>query len=172
MNLREEIYFILTGGTIDSYYEGAKDTVTPNEHSVIPEFVKTLKLYNETQFTEVCMKDSRQLTEKDRKNILKAVDESSYKKIIITHGTYAMPDTARYLKANLKRNDQTIVLTGSMIPIKGFAPSDGTFSLGYSIAQVQTLKPGIYVCMNGRVFSPEEVLKVIQEGRFASIFDQ
>lgn len=118
------------------------------------------------------MKDSRQLTEAGRKEILKVIKESPHQKIIITHGTYTMPDTARYLKANLKRNDQTIILTGSMVPIKGFAPSDGTFNLGYAIAQVQTLKPGIYVCMNGRVFTPEEVLKLIQEGRFASIFSQ
>lgn len=77
------------------------------------------------------MKDSRQLGENDRKEILKAIEESPSNKIIITHGTYTMPDTARYLKANLKRNDQTIILTGSMIPIKGFSPSDGTFNLGY-----------------------------------------
>lgn len=118
------------------------------------------------------MKDSRQLTEGNRKEILKTVEESPHQKIIITHGTYTMPDTARYLKANLKRDDQTIIITGSLIPIKGFAPSDGTFNLGYALAQVQTLKLGVYVCMNGRVFTPEEVLKIIQEGRFASIFSQ
>lgn len=118
------------------------------------------------------MKDSRQLTKDDRKEILKRIEETPYKKIIITHGTYTMPDTARLLKANLKRNDQTIVLTGSMIPIKGFSPSDGTFNLGYSLAQAQKLEPGIYVCMNGKTFSPEEVMKTISEGRFSSIYNQ
>ncbi len=166
------IHFIFTGGTIDSYYESTQDTVVPNEHSVIPEFIKNLKLYDEITFTEVCMKDSRQLTEADRKEVARTIEESPFKKIIITHGTYTMPDTARYLKANLKRADQTIIITGSMTPIKGFAPSDATFNLGYALAQVQALKPGVYVCMNGRIFIPEEVIKILQEGRFTSIFNK
>lgn len=166
------IHLIITGGTIDSYYDGIKDTVVPSKHSTIPEFITNLKLYDETVFTEICMKDSRELNDEDRKNILKIVEESPHKKIIITHGTYAMPDTARYLKANVKSQDKTITLTGSLIPIKGFAPSDGTFNLGYTIAQVQVLSPGVYVCMNGKVFSPEEVIKVLQEGRFSSIFNK
>lgn len=105
------------------------------------------------------MKDSRELTTGDIKNICKTIEKSTTKKIIITHGTYTMPDTAKYLKANLKRKDQTIISAGSMIPLTGFAPSDAGFNLGYAIARVQTLKPGIYVCMNGRVFSSNEVVK-------------
>ena len=166
------IHFVITGGTIDSYYEGTKDTVISNEHSIIPEFIKSVKLYNDSIFTEVCMKDSRELNENDRKELLKTIEESPSSKIIITHGTYTMPDSARYLKANLKRNDQTIVMTGSMIPIKGFSPSDGTFNLGFALAEVQSLEPKIYVCMNGKVFNPEEVMKIISEGRFSSIYNQ
>lgn len=166
------VLFILTGGTIDSYYEGAKDTVIPNEHSVIPEFISSLKLYEQTDFTEVCMKDSRDINEADRREILKAVEESPFKKIIITHGTYTMPDTARYLKANLKRDNQTIILTASMIPIKGFAPSDGSFNLGFALAQVEILSAGIYVAIHGRIFQPEEIIKLISEGRFISIFQK
>lgn len=171
-NSKNGIHFIFTGGTIDSYWDGIADTAVPCEHSVIPEFIKSLKLYFESHFTEVCMKDSRHLDGHDRKKILDTVEKSFSTKIIITHGTYTVPDTARYLKANLKRNDQTIVLTSSMIPIRGFSPSDGPFNLGYAIAQVQILKSGIYVCMNGRVFTPEEVVKVINEGRFVSIFNR
>lgn len=166
------IHFILTGGTIDSYYDGTKDTVVPNKHSVIPEFIKSLRLYVETQFTEVCMKDSRALNQDDRNEVLKAIEESPSQKIIITHGTYTMPDTARFLKANQKRKDQIVILIGSLIPIKGFSPSDGPLNLGYSIAQLENLEPGIYVCMNCKTFSPEEVLKIISEGRFASIFNK
>ncbi len=172
MQSSSSIHFILTGGTIDSFYDGTKDTAVPNEHSVIPEFIKSLKLYNTAEFTEVCMKDSRQLTQGDRNQILKAIEGSPANKIIITHGTYTMPDTARFIKVNLKRSDQTIIFTASMIPIRGFSPSDGPFNLGYSLAQVQKLESGIYVCMNGRVFKPEEVVKIIQEGRFASVFNK
>ncbi len=168
----ETIHFILTGGTIDSYWDGIADTAIPLEHSVVPEFIRSLKLYNPTGFTEVCMKDSRKINEIDRQSVLATVEQSNYTKIIITHGTYTIPDTARFLKANLKRTDQTIVLTSSMIPIRGFAPSDGPFNLGYAVGQVQMLKPGIYVAMNGKVFIPEDVVKAIQEGRFISVFNK
>lgn len=166
------IHFILTGGTVDSYYEGSKDTVLPNEHSVIPEFIKSLKLYEQIEFNEICMKDSREINQQDRQEILKTIEESPYQKIIITHGTYTMPDSTRYLKANLKRDDQTIVFTASMAPVKGFAPSDGPFNLGFALAQVEILPPGVYVAINGKVFQSEEIIKLIGEGRFASIFQK
>lgn len=168
----DSIHFIITGGTIDSYYDGTKDAVVPNERSVIPEFINSLRLYKESSFSEICMKDSREFAQTDLNQILKAVEESPKQKIIITHGTYTMPDTARYLKANLKRNDQIILLTGSLIPIKGFSPSDGPLSLGYAIAKLEELKPGIYVCMNCKTFNPEEVIKIISEGRFSSILNK
>lgn len=164
------IHYILTGGTIDSYYDGSKDTAVPNKESIIPRFIESLKLYSENLFTGVCMKDSRDLNEEDRQKILQTIENSPHTKIIVTHGTYTMPDTARFLKTHLKRNDQTIIITGSMIPINGFSPSDGPFHLGYAVAQLENLPPGVYVCMNGKVFAPEEVVKIIKEGRFSSMF--
>ncbi len=168
------INIVITGGTIDSLWNGAQDTVVVSEHSILPEYFqelgRNLKFYEELKFTEVCMKDSRAITEEDRKDVLKAIEESVADKIIITHGTYTMPDTARYLKDHLNRTDQVIALTGSMVPIKGFDFSDGPFNLGYAIAQLQKLEPGVYVCMNAKVFTPEEVAKNIDEGKFFSIF--
>lgn len=166
------IHFVITGGTIDSYYDGSKDTAVPNKESVIPSFIKTLKLYHNAEFTTVCMKDSRELKREDLEAVLKTVEESAHQKIIITHGTYTMPDTARFLKGNLKRNDQTIILTGSAIPIQGFSPSDGPFNIGYSVAKLEHLEAGVYVAINGVVFSPEEVMKVMSEARFTSIFNK
>lgn len=93
-----KINIILTGGTIDSIWNAQKDTATPSEHSSLPEYFKQLKLYKEIIFTEVCMKDSREITAEDVKLIYTAVENSSSNKIIITHGTYTMPDTARYIK--------------------------------------------------------------------------
>ena len=166
------IHFILTGGTIDSYYDGTQDTAVPNEESVIPKFVQSLRLYQKTEFTTICMKDSRSLNEQDRENVVRAIEDSKSNHIIITHGTYTMPDTARYIKANLKRKDQVIILTGSMIPIQGFSPSDGPFNLGYSIGELAHLEAGVFVCMNGRTFVPDEVMKLLNEGRFASVFNK
>lgn len=169
------IHIIITGGTVDSVWNGAQDTVVVSEHSILPEYFaelgRNLKFFEELKFSEVCMKDSRALNEEDRKNILKAIEESQASRIIITHGTYTMPDTAKYLKINLKRKDQVIILTGSMVPIKGFDFSDGPFNLGYAFAQVKKQEPGIYVCMNATVFTPDEVAKNIAEGKFYSVFE-
>ena len=169
---KSTIHFIITGGTIDSYYEGTKDTVIPLAHSAIPAFVKSLRLYQNVEFTEICMKDSRSMTKKDIQKVINAIQKSPHKKIIVTHGTYTMPDTARFLKAKLKRDDQTIIFTGAMIPLVGFAPSDAPFNLGYSLAQLEHLPSGIYVAMNGRIFSPEEVAKLLSTGRFVSVFGE
>jgi L-asparaginase len=166
------IHFIMTGGTIDSYWDRSKDTVTPHKESIIPQYIKTLEIYENLEFTEICMKDSRHLTTKDLRAIVETVEKSPHKRIIITHGTYTMPDTARMLKAKLKRRDQVIIFTGSLVPLTGFAPSDAPFHLGFAIAKSQDLKPGIYVCMNGRVLQPDEVFKYLYDARFLSIFGE
>ena len=169
---KSEIHFVITGGTIDSYYDGSKDTVVVNKKSVIPKFIGDLRLYQKSTFTEACMKDSRDLTRDDLKNILQVVEKSSGEKIIITHGTYTMSDTARYLEANLENNNRTIIITGSFIPLNGFSFSDGPFQLGYSLAKLQDLDKGIYICMNGQVLSANEAMKVSKEGVFSSIFGE
>lgn len=176
MKSLQKIHFIITGGTIDSVWDGSKDTVVVSKHSVMPEYFsqlcRNLKFPEEIIFTELCMKDSRAITEEDRKNIVKVIEESDSKKIIVTHGTYTMPDTARFLEKHLKRKDQVVVLIGSMVPISGFDFSDGPFNLGYAIANAQKLSPGVYVCMNAQVFSAQEVAKNIAEGKFYSVFQE
>ncbi|MBI5392854.1 asparaginase [Candidatus Woesearchaeota archaeon] len=169
---KPSIHLILTGGTIDSYWNGIIDTAVPLKESCIPQFIQLLKLYEEVLYTTICMKDSRQLEQTDRKKILAALEKGKCKKIIITHGTYTMPDTAKYLQANLQQKDQTIILTGSIIPLTGFSPSDAPFNLGFSFAKVQELAAGVYISMNGRIFTPNEIIKLLSEGRFASVFGE
>lgn len=170
--MKRGIHVIITGGTLDSYYDVTKDTVVPSKASCLPEFLKGLKLHQGIKFTRACMKDSRNLMQRDLNAILRAVEKSPFNKIVITHGTYTMADTAKFLKIRLKSTDKTIVVTGSLVPLVGFTPSDAPFNLGYAIAKAQDLPPGIYVCMNGYVFSPEEVMKQIYAGRFVSLFGE
>ncbi|MCL4338473.1 asparaginase domain-containing protein [Patescibacteria group bacterium] len=172
MQSNPSIHFMITGGTIDSYYDGTKDTAVPNDNSIIPRYIKSLKLYNQTEFTVICMKDSRAINKDDLHKLIREIEKSRHKHIIITHGTYTMPDTARFLEANLKRKDQTIILIAAMLPMTEFTMSDGPFNLGFAIAKAQELPHGIYVCMNGKSFSADEVVKVISEGRFASVFGE
>jgi len=170
--MKNTIHFIITGGTIDSHYDSTKDTAVPNKESVLPDYLKSLKLPDKHIFSHVCMKDSRDLSKTDVRKILKTIEQSKTKKIIITHGTYTMPDTAKYLQANLKNKNKTIILTGSMIPLVGFSPSDAGFHLGFSIAKIKELENGVYVCMNGQIFSPDEVVKQLKDGKFDSVFNK
>lgn len=167
--IKSEIEIVITGGTIDSYFDGTKDAIIPLKKSVIPNFIKGLKIDDHISFKQICMKDSRLLTGEDLKKILKSIEISKSKEIIITHGTYTMPHTARFLSANLKRKDQVIILTGSLVPLVGFSYSDAPFNLGYSLASVKALKPGIYVCMNGKIFNANKVEKNISKGKFISV---
>lgn len=168
MNNDNLVEVIITGGTIDSKWNGSKDTVEVRQESSLPEYFKGLKLYNEINFNTVCMKDSREVNDEDRNKIIKIIEESPAKKIIITHGTYTMPDTAKYLNSNMQIKDKTIILFGSFTPLQGFDMSDGGFNLGYAFSQALVLEPGIYVCMNGRTFNPEEVTKDTVQGKFYS----
>jgi L-asparaginase len=169
-NQKPQIEIIMTGGTIDSSWNGIKDTAVVNNHSIIPNYFKKLIVYPEIKFTEICMKDSREINQRDIQRILNAIEKSKSKHILITHGTYTMPDTAKFLEVNLKRKDQTIVFTGSMVPLEGVYPTDAGFNLGYAVSKSQELKPGIYICMNGDTFTPQEVVKNLGEGKFYSIF--
>ncbi len=82
---------------------------------------------------------------------------------MITHGTDTMVDTAGVLgDAGLAK---TIVLTGAMVPY-AFGSSDGLFNLGSALSFVQVLAPGVYVAMNGRYFSWDNVRKNREAGVF------
>ncbi len=168
----DTIHFIFAGGTIDSVWDPVKDTAVPAKNPETKSYLNHLskigKIYVKFKFTQVVMKDSRDLTRDDIKKIYNAVAKSPYKKIIITHGTYTMPDTARFIKNKLGKTDKTVILTGSLIPIQGFQRSDAPFNLGYSIAQLEYLKPGVYLCANAHVFDAEEVAKDMSKGKFYS----
>ena len=172
MNQGTKIHLLITGGTIDSFYNGIKDTVECLEHSVIPDYLKSIKMPFEIETTEICMKDSRQITNKDRESLLEKISNSKAENILITHGTYTLPDTARYLEANMERKDRKIILTGSMIPLPGFSPSDAGFNLGFAIASFQNIQSGVYVAMNGRLLKANEAIKLISEGKFDSVFNK
>ncbi len=163
----EKIHFIITGGTIDSHWDPIRDTAVANERSIIPEFVIRLNLPFPFDTTTVCMKDSREVNDEDRQRIIKTIEASNSHDFLITHGTYTMAETARFIKSHLKRKDVTIILTGSFVPFTDIIRSDGGFNMGFAIAQLQHLDPGVYIAMNAQVFEADEAEKVIHEGRFA-----
>lgn len=113
----------------------------------------------------VTLKDSRDINDEDRSKLAEAIKSTPHTNIVITHGTFTMKQTAQFLEQeNLA--DKKIVLTGSMIPITGFTTSDAGFNLGFAIASFPSIDSGIFLSMNGGIFSADEVNKNEELFRF------
>jgi L-asparaginase len=159
-----EVKIFTTGGTIDKVYFDAQSTYEVGEPQVVDilhEANVTLAWELETLFR----KDSLELTDEDRAVIVENVRQESCPRILITHGTDTMIETARVLQGI---EGKTIVLVGSLSPAR-FKRSDAEFNIGFALAAVQTLPPGVYIAMNGRIFTPDRVRKNREANRFEAI---
>ena len=148
------IYILTTGGTIDKVYFDKKSDYEVGD----PQADSVLKRANVTvSYTvkSLMRKDSIEMTDEDRRAICDAVKSVSSDKIVITHGTDTMIETAMMLAGIAGK---TIVMTGSMYPA-GFHDSDAVFNIGSALTAVQILPPGVYITMNGRVFNPAAARK-------------
>ena len=157
------IKFIITGGTIDDLeYELAKDA--PKKHkSLVPDLLKQAGVTLNYNVDELLQKDSRHINDEDRELVYKRCLECSEDKIVITHGTMTMPATAKYLgKKNIPK---TIVILGAMIPANK-EKSDALYNIGAALSAVQLLPHGVYIIMNGKIFSWDNVKKNIDKGIF------
>lgn len=159
------IRIIVTGGTFDKEYNEINGKLYfKNSH--VQNMLELGKSRLDLNIRTLMMIDSCNMTEEDRYIIAKNCEKADEKKIIITHGTDTMVETARVLAESVK--DKTIILTGAMIPYT-FGSSDGLFNLGSAIAFVQTLPVGIYIAMNGRYFKWDNVRKNKKIGEFEEI---
>ena len=160
------IQILITGGTFDkSYNHISGDLFFEKTH--IPEMLKRSKSRLNVEVKTLMMIDSLEMTESDINKIIKECEDSKSKRIVITHGTDTMVNTAG--KIAKKINDKTIVLTGAMIPYAFGSSSDGFFNLGSALSFVQTLETGIYIAMNGQYFNYNNVIKDKEKGYFKSL---
>ena len=168
--MNKGIHFIITGGTIDSVFNPARDMVVVNDSTTIAKYIEEV-IHPHFKISQeiVTMKDSREITDNIREEILRSIEKCHEDFVLITHGTYTMAKTAEYLAERIRNSSKRIVLTGSMLPLQGFAPSDAPFNLGFAIASVFLASPGVYLAMNGRLFGAGEVLKNVGEGRFEEV---
>ena len=164
MTLSMKIKIFAVGGTIDKVYFDKKSTyeVGPPNIAII---LRDLNLNFEYAIEPLLRKDSLDMTEADRQLIVSRVASDPHQQIIITHGTDTMIETAKQLE---KICGKVIVLTGAMEPAM-FKTSDAVFNIGCAVAAVQTLAPGVYITMNGRIFNPHRVRKDLETGRFEAI---
>ena len=159
------IRIFVTGGTFDKEYDEIKGQLYFN-HTHLPEILKLGRSTLPVDIETLMMIDSLHMSKYDRDVVVRNCSQCGEDKLIITHGTDTMVETAAAIfAANIQK---TIVLTGAMIPYK-FGSSDGLFNLGCALAFVQTLPFGVYITMNGRCFNWDKVRKNKETGFFEEI---
>ncbi|MCX7834350.1 MAG: asparaginase domain-containing protein [Ignavibacteria bacterium] len=158
-----KILFIQTGGTIDKDYprltKGYPFEIT---EPAVQRILENINPSFDFEILPLLQKDSLDLTEDDREEIYNACLNTEINKIIITHGTDTMIDTAKKL-AEIK--DKVIILTGAMRPER-FSNSDAGFNLGVAIGAANVLERGVYIAMNGQIFDCQKVVRDSETGRF------
>ena len=156
------IQILTTGGTIEGI-DYINDIGIVDSNISIKDFLTNANIGFDYTIENVFKKDSRSITDEDRELLVRKIKETNATKILITHGTFTMEDTAKHIgKLNLKK---TIVLVGSFI-LGSSADTDAPFNLGYAICSVQFLKPDVYVAMNGTIFHWENVTKNLETNKF------
>jgi len=155
-----------TGGTIDKVYFDAKSSYQVGDPQ-IAELLAEANVTTPYAVTPLLRKDSLEIDANDRALIVEQVSGAAESQVLITHGTDTMVETARAL---LGIEGKTVLLVGAMQPAR-LRVSDAFFNIGFALAAVQLLPPGIYVAMNGRIFNPLTTCKNVAESRFEQVVD-
>lgn len=159
------IKILITGGTIDTRYNELNGKSIFTESHLL-EMLHQARCRVNIKSETVMLKDSNDMTDSDREKMLQSCKNCSENKIVITHGTDTMTETAKVLGENI--GDKVIVLLGSMIPYS-FGSSDALFNLGCAISTVQILPKGVYITMNGKIFPYDNVRKNKEIGEFQNL---
>jgi L-asparaginase len=156
---------IATGGTFDKHYNELDGTLGFAE-SHLPQVIARTRMTIPVALETLPLLDSLDMQDQDRQRVLASCQAAPENAIVIIHGTDTMRETAGVLgAANLGK---TIVLTGAMIPYE-IANSDALFNLGVACGVAQTLPAGVYVAMNGKVFTWDNVTKNRAAGVFQAL---
>lgn len=159
------IRILVTGGTFDKEYDELSGSLFFKD-THIGEMLRLGRSRVEVTIRTVMMIDSLQMTDADRAIIVQNCAQSPEERIVITHGTDTMTETAVAIAAAVR--DKTIVLTGAMVPY-AFGSSDGLFNLGSALSFAQLLPPGVYLAMNGKCFPWDHVRKNRERGEFEEV---
>jgi len=162
------IRIFVTGGTFDKQYNELTGTLAFKD-THLAEMLRLGRSRVDVDIRTLMMIDSLDMTADDRALIVDHCRKAAETRILVTHGTDTMVDTARALAEALPpQAGKTVVLTGAMIPY-AFGSSDGLFNLGSALSFVQVLPPGVYIAMNGRYFPWDRVRKNRESGVFEAL---
>jgi L-asparaginase len=156
-----KIKFYAVGGTIDKVYFDRMSEYQVGE-SMLVDILTEANVTLDYEYDSLIHKDSLDMTDADRQMLFERVGSDIHQRIVVTHGTDTMIESAKKLQGI---ENKTVVLTGAMQPAK-FKSSDAEFNVGFAVAAVQTLPPGVYIAMNGRIFDPDKVRKHRELNRF------
>ncbi|MFC0677227.1 asparaginase domain-containing protein [Lysobacter korlensis] len=157
----EQLCIVTTGGTIDKIYFDDKSDFQVGEPQ-IGRILEELGVAFRYSVIPIIRKDSLHITDEDRELIRATIAAQDARHVLVTHGTDSMVQTAQVLST---LTDRTIVLTGALNPAR-FRGSDAEFNIGTAVGAVQSLPPGVYIAMNGRVWHPAKVRKNVAANRF------
>jgi L-asparaginase len=158
-----KIVFIQTGGTIDKDYPRTqKGYAFEIGEPAVKRILEKARPGFDFQVISLLKKDSLDLTEKDRDRIFEACQKTDADRIVVTHGTDTVIETAKKLS---RIRNKAIVLTGAMKPER-FLDSDASFNVGAAVGALNVLDSGVYVAMNGRVLRWDKVRRDERTGRF------
>lgn len=166
---RPPVALLITGGTLDKVHNWATEALDFPSKRAAPEggtHVTEILAEARCAFARVellFLKDSLALDDADREAVAAAVAAAAEERLVVTHGTSTMAETARALAA--RGLGKTIVLTGAMRPFS-LGRSDAPFNLGAALMAAQMAPPGVYAAMNGRLFADHEIKKNLSQGRF------
>jgi L-asparaginase len=157
-----KIRIIITGGTFDKHYDEIRGSLTFKD-SHLPEILAFVRCTVPIELELNQLIDSLDMQASNRLQILESCRRAPESRIVITHGTDTMVETAEVL--GTAALGKTIVMTGAMVPFI-FNNSDAVFNLGSAITAVQVLQPGVWITMSGRVFAWDKVRKNKDRGVF------
>ena len=159
-----KLHILAVGGTIDKVYFDAL-----SDYKIGPpaatEILQRVKVNFDYDVSQMISKDSLDMTDADRKEILAAVQAHPANHVIITHGTDTMVATGQVLK---QASGKTVVIMGAMQPAI-MKLTDADFNLGVAVAAVQALPEGVYLCMNGRIYDVDKVSKNRAQAQFQDL---
>lgn len=159
----DAITILATGGTIDKFYSvaGTLDIGKPAAHDVLSRVLTDIRF----DIRALIGKDSLDMTDEDRAELVAALNAVEHDQVLITHGTDTMSESARYIAEHAELGSKVVVLTGAMQPAV-MAHSDAGFNLGAAISALNLLEPGVYISMSGRIFPAHTVRKDRARGIF------
>ncbi|MCC7249929.1 MAG: asparaginase [Lysobacter sp.] len=157
----DQLLIVTTGGTIDKIYFDDKSDFQIGDPQ-IGRILEELGVGFRFSVIPIIRKDSLHISEADRELIRATIAAQAVKHVLVTHGTDTMVETAKVLS---QIADKTIVLTGALNPAR-FRGSDAEFNIGTAVGAVQSLPPGVYIAMNGRIWDPANVRKNVSANRF------